>query len=105
MFEGTLTSDGFDSAIMIKFSLTTESHKAGDAGGRQAVDAVTKATAALGSLETTPQAFDQLGSVVDTGTTIITEAQTFETAWGILLKRMALFNKIVADIAAVFDLH
>ena len=105
MLEKTLrqrASDGSDSTITIKFSLTAESREAGDAAERQAADAVTKVTTVLGPLESTPQAAVQLGSVVDTGTAIITEVQTFETTWSVLLDRMTLFNKIVSDIAAVF---
>ena len=106
MFEEALVKHapgGSNSPITIKFSLTTESHEAGDAVERQAADATAKVTAALDPLGSTPQAIGQLGLVVDTGKAIITEAQTFETTWGVLLKRMELFNKIVADIAAVFD--
>ena len=105
MLEKTLrqrASDGSDSTITIKFSLTAESREAGDAAERQAADAVTKVTTVLGPLESTPQAAVQLGSVVDTGTAIITEIQTFETTWSVLLDRITLFNKIVSDIAAVF---
>ena len=100
-----VSGDGPDSAITITFSLTTESHQASDAAGCQAADAVSRATGALGPLGATPQTVVQLGPVVDTSTTIITEAQTFETTWGVLLKRMALFNKIVADVVTVFDVY
>ena len=108
MLEETLgveASNGADSAVTLKFSLAVESREAGDVAERQAADAVAKATGELGPLGFTPQAVVQLGSVVDTGTTIITGAQTFETTWGVLLERMAVFNKIVADVAAVFDVH
>ena len=108
MFEETLAKQGpggSDSPVIIKFSVTTESRDAGLAVERQAADAVTKATAPLDPLGSTPQAIVQVGSMVDTGTTILAKAQTFETTWGILLKRMALFNVIVTGIAAVFDVH
>ena len=39
---------------------------------------------------------------VDTGTDVVTETQTLETTWGVLLQRMELFNKIVDGIAQVF---
>ena len=41
------------------------------------------------------------GSVVDTSTNVVTNVQTFDTTWSILLQRMGLFNKIVTAIAQV----
>ena len=102
---GRNTSDGTDSGITIKFSFAAESRKGVDAHELQATDAVAKATEAVGPLGSTPPAAGFLSSAVDTGTNVITEVQTFETTWGVLLQRMALFNRIVSDIAAVFDVR
>jgi hypothetical protein len=35
----------------------------------------------------------------------VIELQTFETTWNVLLRRVELFNKIVADIAQVVRLY
>ena len=64
-----------------------------DANQLQVTDAVTQATA--------PQIVGNVVSVIGTGTQVATELQTFENTWNILLKRMDLFNKIVAGIAEV----
>ena len=105
MFEESFAKQGPSnpgSRITIKFSVTTASR---DAVERQAADAITRATAALDPLGSISQAVVQVGSMVDTGITIIAGAQTFETTWGVLLKKMTLFNVIVTDIAEVFDVY
>ena len=100
------TSDGSDlPEITIKFALAAEPRADINADERQASDAVAVATAAVNPLGPTPAVVDHLSSAVDTSTCILTEAQTFETTWGVLLQRMDLFNKIVADIAQVFDAY
>ena len=64
-----------------------------DANELQVTHAVTQTTA--------PQIVGNVVSAVGTGTQVITELQTFESTWNVLLKRMDLFNKIVAGIAEV----
>ena len=59
----------------------------------------------MGKLGSTQAIAGLLASSVDVGTTIVTEVQTFETTWGVLLLRLELFNKIVTDTAAVTDVH
>ena len=105
VFEETLTSDDSVSGITIKFSFVAQSREGANIVEDQSAEAVRNAARALGTLGSTPRVVNQLSSVVDTSTTILTEVQSFETTWDVLLKRMALFNKIVADIAAVFDVH
>ena len=68
-----------------------------DANELQVTDTVTQAT--------TPQIVGNVVSAVGTGTQVITELQTFESTWNVLLKRMNLFNKIVAGIAEVSGTH
>ena len=97
-------SDGSDlSGMTIKFALVAEPRGDVNADQRQAIDAVTRATEAVGALGPTPAVVDHLSSVVDTGANAVAEVQTFENTWGVLLQRMELFNKIVAEIAQVYD--
>ncbi|KAI9460420.1 hypothetical protein HD554DRAFT_1583893 [Boletus coccyginus] len=96
------TSDGSDlSGITIKFALAAELRADASADECQAADAVAAATAAVNPLSLTPPAVGLLGSAVDTSTHVLTEVQTFDTTWGVLLQRMELFNKIVAGIAEI----
>ena len=100
---GKDTPDGSDlSGITIKFALVAEPRGDVSADERQATDAVTRATA-VNPLNFTPAAAGFLSSTVDTGTNVLTEVQTFETTWGVLMQRMELFNKIVYGIAKVFN--
>ena len=92
------------SGITIKFALAAESLGDANADERQATHAVTRATG-VNPLSSTPAAVGLLSSAVDTGTNVVTELQTFETTWGVLLRRMELFNKIVDGIAQVFDVQ
>ena len=64
-----------------------------DANELQVTDAVTQATA--------PQIVGNVVSAISTGTQVATELQTFESTSDVLLKRMDLFNKIVAGTAEV----
>jgi hypothetical protein len=99
------TPDGSDlPGITIKFALAAEPRGDTDADERQATDAVTRATE-INPLSSTPAAIGLLSSAVDTGTNVVTELQTFETTWGVLLQRMKLFNKIVDGIAQVFGVQ
>lgn len=91
--------------ITIKFGFAAILREGPNASELQAADAVTKMTETVSALGSTPPVVSLLGSAVDTGTNVVTKVQTFETTWGALLKRMELFNKIVADIAAVFHVH
>ena len=97
------TSDGSVlSGITIKFS--AQLREGANADELQATNAVTKATERVSALGSTPPVVGLLGSAVGTGTNVVTEVQTFETTWGVLLKRMELFNEIVAGVAAVFGI-
>ena len=92
------------SGITIKFALTAEPRGDGSADECQATNAVPRATA-VDPLSSTPAAVGLLSLVADTGTNVMTEVQTFETTWGVLLQRMELFNKIVDGFAQVFDVQ
>ena len=97
--------DGSDLlGITIKLVLAAEQRGDVNADERQAINAVTRATA-VNPLTSTPPAVGLLSSAVDTGTNVVTEVQTFETTWGVLLHRMELFNKIVDGIAQVFGVQ
>ena len=52
-----------------------------------------------------PAVVDPSSSVIDAATNTVMELQTFETTWDVLLRRVGLFNKIVADVAQVIRLH
>ena len=92
------------SGITIKFALAAESLGDVNADERQATDAVIRATGA-NPLNSTPGVVGLLSSAVDTGTNVVTELQTFETTWGVLLQKMELFNKIVDGVAQVFGVR
>ena len=96
-------SDGSElSGMTIKFALATDSREGVNAAKLQVTDAVTNATEGVSALGPTPRVVDTASSAVDTITNVVTEIQTFGNTWGVLLKRMELFNRIVADIAQVF---
>ncbi|KAG8219236.1 hypothetical protein J3R82DRAFT_74 [Butyriboletus roseoflavus] len=105
VLEETLRKDSPDgsvvSGITIKFAFASEPRRDANADQRQATDAVTRATEVVGTLGPTPAVVGLLSSAVDAGTNVVTEVQTFETTWGVLLQRMELFNKIVTDIAQI----
>ncbi|KAN0094924.1 hypothetical protein V8E55_003211 [Tylopilus felleus] len=96
------TSDKSDpSAITIRFACVAELRGHDSAEEHQATDAVTRAAEAINPLSSTPAAVGLVGSTVDIGPTVVTKVQTFNTTWGILLQRMELLNKIVANIAQI----
>ena len=96
------TSDPSErSEITIKFALAVETRGDVNAHELQATDAVNQATEAISALRPPPQIVGQVDSAIGTGTQVATEAQTFENTWNVLLKRMALFNRVVAGIAEV----
>jgi len=96
------TSDKSDlPGLTIEFAMAAEPHADIGADERQATDAVVRAIEAVNPLSSTP-AIELLTSAVDASTNVITEVQTFETTWGVLLQRVELFNRIVTDIAKVF---
>ena len=90
--------------ITIKFALAAEPRGGANADERQATDAVTRATG-VNPLNSTPGVVGLLSSAVDTGTNVVTELQTFETTWGVLLQKMELFNRIVDGVAQVFGVR
>lgn len=100
------TSDGqiHSSGIMIKFALTVEARGGIDAEELQATDAVDRATEMVSALSPTPQIVDLADPEINAGTNVAARLQTFENTWGVLLQRMALFNKIAAGIAEVFGI-
>jgi hypothetical protein len=101
VLEDTL-HDGSDmSGMTIQFMLAAEPRRDVNADERQVTDAVTRATA-VNPLSSTPAAAGLLSSAVDTCTNIVTEVQTFETTWSVLLQRIELFNETVDGIAQVF---
>ena len=96
------TSDHSDhSGITIKFALAAAPCGDVHADERQAMDAITKATDAINPLPSTPTSVEIVGSTVDTGTSVVTEVQTFENTWAVLLRRLGLFNKIVTGVAQI----
>ena len=98
------TLDGTDLfGIAIKFALATEELREDvNADERRAKYAVTKATETVNVLGSPPAAVDRLNSAINNGNKVANETQAFQTTWSVLLKRIELFNKIVADIAEVF---
>ena len=101
---GKNTPGGSDrSEFGIKFALAAKPLGDVDANKLQMIDATTMATqgVSLSGLDSTPAVVDRLSEAVDTGNKVAKEAQAFDTTWNVLLKRMELFNKIVADIAQV----
>ena len=99
---GGVPSDGpVRPGIAIKFAVTSEPHGDVDANKLQATDAVKNATEEISAFRPTPQIVGQVNLAIGTGTKVVTELQTFENTWNVLLKRMALFNKIVGGIAEV----
>ena len=89
------------SGITIKFAFVVEARGDVNINELQASDAVNRATEAISALHPTPQIVGQVDSAIGTVTQVTTELQTFENTWNVLLKRMALFNKIVAGVAEV----
>ena len=85
----------------IKFVLAVEARGNVNANELQATDAVNQAKEALSALRPTPQIVGQVDSAIGSATQVVTELQTFENTWNVLLKRMDLFNKIVAGVAEV----
>ena len=98
-------SDGSDlSGSTIKFALAAEPRADVNSDERQAVVAVTMASEMATALSA-PAVVEASSSAIDTATKVVTELQTFETTWDVLLRRVELFNKIVADVAQVARLH
>ena len=96
------TSDAPErSRMTIEFTFSAEPRGDVNANEHLATDAVRRATQMINALHPTPQIVGQVGSAIDTGIKVATGLQTFENTWNVLLRRMALFNKIVAGIAEV----
>ena len=94
-------SDGSDlSGSTIKFALAAEPRADVNSDERQAVEAVTMAFEMATTLSA-PAVVEASSSAIDAATNAVTELQTFETTWDVLLRRVELFNKIVADVAQV----
>lgn len=106
MLEGPLgkyTPDGQtrSSGFTIKFALTVGTRGNIGADELQATDAAKQASEMVSALSPTPQVVGLADPVINTAINVVTELQTFENTWGVLLQRMMLFNKIVGGIAAV----
>ena len=100
------TSNGSDlSGFTIKFTFAAQPPEGVNAVQLQAAAAVNQVVEGIGILGSTPAAVDLLALAAGTGTTVVTEVQTFETTWGVLVKRLELFNKIVTNIATVIGFH
>ena len=93
-------SDRFE--ITLKFTLVAPPSEDVNADELQAADAIATASQAIVPLGATPAVIGVLNSTVDTSQKVVSEIQTFDNTWGVLLKRIELFNNIVTDIAQVF---
>ena len=93
------------SGFTIKFTLSSDKHGDMNADERQAADAVTGATEAVGALVPTPAVVGALSTAVDIGPRVATGLMTSDQMFGVLLQRIDLFDKIVASIAQVFVVH
>ena len=107
MLQGTLRKGtGADGPVLseatITFALTVGPRGNLSANERQAEDARTKAAEAVTPLSSTPAAVGLLSSGVDNAAYAAANAQTFDNTWGVFLRRLELFDKIVTDIAQVF---
>ena len=94
--DGATSNATQPSRIVIKFSLATTPQ-----GETKAAEATEGATEAISILAAPPQIVTQVDLAISAGADITTGLQTFENTWGVLLQRMATFNKIVAGIAEV----
>ena len=108
MFEENLgedTSDGSDlSGMTIKFVLAADSGESASVAELQATDVVTQATERGNAFGPTPRTVGFTTSAADTTTNVVTEVQAFANTWNVLLERMELLSKIVADIAQVSNI-
>ena len=103
---GGSTSDRFGlSGTTLKFTLTAESPERGNANELQVADAVVQANEGVNAVGPIPRPVDLTSSAVDTISNVVTDVQTFDNTWGVLLDRMELFNKIVTNIAQVLDIR
>ena len=89
------------SGTTLKFTLTAESPERGNANELQAADAVAQAAEGVSAVDPVLRSVGLTSAAVDTTTNVVTEVQTFYNTWSVLLERMELFNRIVADIAQV----
>ena len=97
------SADGSDRfKFALKFTLVAPPSEDVNAEELQAADAIATASQAIVPLGATPAVVGVLNSAVDTSQKVVSEIQTFDNTWGVLLKRIELFNKIVTDIAQVF---
>ena len=108
VLEATIGPDPSDEPDLpgntIMFALTADPRTEVDSDERQAVGAITMATEMATALRA-PAVVEPLNSAVDAATNVAVELQTFETTWDVLLRRVELFNKIVADVTQVVRLH
>ena len=108
MFEENLdkdTSDGSDlSGMTIKFVFAADSRESTSVAELQATDVVALATERISAFGPTPRTVGFTTSAVDTTTNSVTEVQAFANMWNVLLERMELLSKIVADIAQVSNI-
>ena len=102
---GPDASDGPNlSGCTIKFALAAEPRADVSSDERQALGAVAMATDMAATLRA-PAVVEPSSLAIDAATNVMIELQTFETTWDVLLRRVELFNKIVADVAQVVRPH
>ena len=87
--------------MTIKFVLAADSRESASVAGLQATDIVAPATEGISAFGPMPQTVGFTTSAVGTTTDVVSEVQTFANMWSVLLERMELLSKIVADIAQV----
>ena len=98
----THTSDWSDlSGMTIKFVLTCDSGENPDVFEFLTADIVRRASGWGGAFGPTRRTVGFTTSAVGTIITVPTKAETFVNTWSVLLERMELLSKIVADIAQV----
>ncbi|KAG9311660.1 hypothetical protein JVU11DRAFT_7895 [Chiua virens] len=99
---GAIASSGSDlSGPTIKFALAVKLSERSNANELQARDALATAIKMVTPLSSMPGAVDLVTSMVQSGPAVMTQLQSFETTWDVLLKRLKLFDTIVTKIAEI----
>ena len=108
MFEENLDKDASDtsdlSELSIKFVLAADSRESASVAGVQAADVFAQATEGVSAFGPMPRTVRFTTSAIGTATNVVTKAQTFANTWNVLLERMELLNRIVADITQVSNI-
>jgi hypothetical protein len=93
------------SGFTIKFTVSSDKHGDVNADERQAADPVTRATEAVEAFVLAPAVAGVLSMAVDIGPRVATGLMTSDQMFGVLLQRIDLFDKIIANIAQVFVVY